>query len=461
MDRKTSLFDTIFASSALVLYGGAIISPLRILRGLGQQQIGESEPVMATCQALILVILIITMTLRRRRILPLLGLITPYLLIVAVCIGSTLWSDHPLSTLRRGSTLAICVMFGVYCYDAFGLRKLVTIISAVAISLSVVSLLAFFALPQVGQEQAIEYGGAMRGVFAQKNGMAEYMLLGIVCCSYKVIETKQTIRFFFSVTLLYACIILGQSVTSLLIATLVLVMTGWLVARKAPRARLIFAFAVSSFFIIFIAALVLAPDQVFQLLGRDQTLTGRLPLWRLVISAIAERPLLGHGYSGFWDANSIEVQYLWQRAGWVAPDSHNGYLDIVLQIGVFGIVLYGWLWVRILRLGWKASRSGTLPIAAWILLFMVINLLVNLDEGPLPWADEFTAAGPAALITLELWNMRYRRSTGSTGRSRAILDPHLMRAVIPMRTAGRLAAAGPSQANVMPNTGHRGFGNGL
>jgi O-antigen ligase len=396
---------------------------------------------MAACQTIILLVLLVVMTMRWQRFLSSLKMVVPYIVIIAICIMSTLWSDHPLSTLRRGVTLGICVMFGVYCYDAFGLRRLIHILSFVAMSLAVLSLLAYFVMPQIGREQAIEYNDAMRGVFAQKNGMAEYMLLGIVCRSYIFIENMRLVPFCLSVALLYSCIVLAHSVTSLLIATIVLITTVWLVVRDKPRVRLAFGFAASSTFLLLISGIVLMPDQMFEALGRDETLTGRLPLWNLVISAIAERPLLGHGYSGFWDANSIDVQYLWQRAGWMAPDSHNGYLDIMLQIGVLGIALYGWLWVRVLRLGWKAWQSGTLPIAAWIILFMMVNLMVNLDEGPLPWADEFTAAGPAVLITLERWNKSHWRS-GLQGGQRGLTQQQPVQQVTSVRTKSAAAQSG-------------------
>ncbi len=438
---RASVFDTIFACSALVVYGGAFIAPLRVLRGVGPQLVGESEPVMATCQTIILLVLLFVMTIRWQRFLSSLKMVVPYIVIVAVCITSMLWSDHPLSTLRRGVTLGICVMFGVYCFDTFGLRRLIQMLSFVAISLAIFSLLAYFAMPEIGREQAAEYNDAMRGVFAQKNGMAEFMLLGIVCRSYFFIENRRLVPFCFSVALLYICIILGHSVTSLLIATIVLVTTGWVVVRDKPRVRLAFGFVALSGCLLLVSGLLLMPDQMFNVLGRDETLTGRLPLWGLVISAIADRPLLGHGYSGFWDADSIDVQYLWQRAGWVAPDSHNGYLDIMLQIGLLGIGLYAWLWARILLLGFRAWRSGSLPTTAWIILFMMINLMVNLDEGPLPWADEFTAAGPSALIALERWNKCHGRD-GVLSRQRRFTQQQFVRQVTPVQTNGAAAQSG-------------------
>jgi hypothetical protein len=48
-----------------------------------------------------------------------------------------------------------------------------------------------------------------------------------------------------------------------------------------------------------LALLATDPGWVLDLLGKDQTLTGRTDLWPLVIDSIAERPMLDWGYRAF------------------------------------------------------------------------------------------------------------------------------------------------------------------
>ncbi len=75
-------------------------------------------------------------------------------------------------------------------------------------------------------------------------------------------------------------------------------------------------------------------------LGRDDdvtTLTGRLPLWEELMDRIAERPVLGYGYLGFWDAERVED--LGETFQWEIPHGHNLYLDVLLDGGVIGLFL--------------------------------------------------------------------------------------------------------------------------
>ena len=45
---------------------------------------------------------------------------------------------------------------------------------------------------------------------------------------------------------------------------------------------------------------VLNADFIFDLFGKDQTLTGRTLIWPYVIDDISERPILGWGFHAFW-----------------------------------------------------------------------------------------------------------------------------------------------------------------
>jgi exopolysaccharide production protein ExoQ len=78
-------------------------------------------------------------------------------------------------------------------------------------------------------------------------------------------------------------------------------------------------------------------------LGREQeaedvtSLTGRIPIWTALIGDIAHRPVLGHGYGGFWTEERV-VQFSYVR-NWEFDHAHSIYLEAVLNIGVVGLCL--------------------------------------------------------------------------------------------------------------------------
>jgi len=71
----------------------------------------------------------------------------------------------------------------------------------------------------------------------------------------------------------------------------------------------------------------------------DPTFTGRSEIWEFALGAVAEKPIIGHGYAAFWDG-AAEGKTL-QGSEWAvtAAHSHNSYLDLAVTIGLPGLLL--------------------------------------------------------------------------------------------------------------------------
>lgn len=119
------------------------------------------------------------------------------------------------------------------------------------------------------------------------------------------------------------------------------------------------------------------------LLGRDEasteTLTGRIPVWRECMVYVVERPLQGFGFNSFWTAERhLDIS---ARVGWGVPGAHNGYLDLVLGLGIVGLALYvailGWAlgkaWVR-------ARQSGDARIRFQVSTLLFFSLVMAIEE---------------------------------------------------------------------------------
>ncbi|MBO5468874.1 MAG: O-antigen ligase family protein [Lachnospiraceae bacterium] len=92
---------------------------------------------------------------------------------------------------------------------------------------------------------------------------------------------------------------------------------------------------VSIIYILFLVVVVIMQsnnfivDFVSGLLGRSMTFTGRSLLWEMALSKIVKRPIIGYGYT----AGNIEV--------WGGMySSHNMFLEIALQGGIFSLLLF-------------------------------------------------------------------------------------------------------------------------
>lgn len=71
-------------------------------------------------------------------------------------------------------------------------------------------------------------------------------------------------------------------------------------------------------------------------LGRDSTLSGRTELWDEILK-MAANPLIGTGYESFWLGERMSK--LWDAHWWGPIQSHNGYIEIFLNLGYIGLFL--------------------------------------------------------------------------------------------------------------------------
>ncbi len=111
-------------------------------------------------------------------------------------------------------------------------------------------------------------------------------------------------------------------------------------------------------------------------LGRDQTLTGRTEIWKRVLG-MDSNPLIGVGYGSFWLGDRLQL--LWDEYAWHPTQSHNGYIDVYLELGMLGLVLLVGTIVASFRAALRMIASdvdyGSLRLA-----LLTVALLYNITE---------------------------------------------------------------------------------
>lgn len=302
-------------------------------------------------------------------------------LLVGVALMSAFWSVSPGVTLRRGvglvGTLAVALFIATRFTPAAFLRLLHDLLTVIAL----LSIIAVAVFPDVAIHDDI-HSGAWRGVFAHKNNLGEAMAMGVVVSALTV--SSKGARSTAALVTLFLCtglLVMSASRASW-VATVVALAAVYAVRivnlpfwLRVPTAlTLVTAGALGG------TALWLNLEKLLALIGRDLTLTGRTVLWASASLAGFERPLLGHGYRAFWLGTEGGVGSLGAAASAFAlqiDHGHNGFLDIWLELGMAGLVLF----LAILgRFGGTAIRLARLSQSMeqrWPLVLLVLLLPVS------------------------------------------------------------------------------------
>ena len=141
------------------------------------------------------------------------------------------------------------------------------------------------------------------------------------------------------------------------------------------------------------------------------TLTGRLPLWRLVVDLSAERPWFGFGFSTFREVIRPHTEMWWLVE---IVHAHNAYLTALLQTGVVGTLLLVMMALSLMRRAlrlFKYRENGYCRL--WIIVVFVI-LARSITEGSF-------GTGGFELAIVIAWGLVGRKLDPPPIRSRTVL----------------------------------------
>lgn len=313
---------------------------------------------------------------------------------------SLLWTQHFDLTGKRLILLGVVYagIFGGICDLAH--QRTMAIVRIGLVAALIVNFAVVFAIPDVGT-----HGGSLwRGLMAHKNIAGMLCAFTVIAFVFDGGKVPLPAR---SAAIAGALIFLALSASKTALAALPLALVaGGAVAllterRPAalPLARTGFVTASRVLFALAIIALLVLTVQrdIFLSLTDDTTrLTTRGAIWRPMIQFYLDNPLLGSGYGAYWDASDGLIDPRAAMGLWKNVDQgHNGYLDLLVQVGLPGLVL-----ALYAVLAWPLAQLATVigqqpQRAALIFATLVFSLIENFSESSL-FADD--ALGNAILL---------------------------------------------------------------
>lgn len=137
-----------------------------------------------------------------------------------------------------------------------------------------------------------------------------------------------------------------------------------------------------------VGLLAMADDPITRLqqmaaLGRGEeavqelgSFTGRTKLWSALLDLWADHPILGYGYNTF--QTPAVITRLRVLMDWEPSNSHSGYIQLLLGLGIVGLVLFLAILVVALQRAVALVRQERLYVfAVAVLLWLVINLVLE------------------------------------------------------------------------------------
>jgi exopolysaccharide production protein ExoQ len=315
---------------------------------------------------------------------------TRYFLFLLLALLSVCWADDPSLTLRRS------VEFLFMSTAAFALAKLLNL--AGLLKFSWISSFAFvaigvFAEIALNNFHPTSYDYRFCGTLHPNHQAWQCGLLVLSSCALvRRPGTQHRFVYVFSGLFGFTFLLLTKSRTTLgalLVALIVLFGLGMSRVQRARSVGFVSLLLVGAFATSLLWQSAFAELYKSQLAGRGSnsvtTLTGRLPLWSMALDFVARRPVTGYGFYSFWTPDHI--QYFSDKLNWGVPESHNGYIELLLSLGVVGLGLYmlliGTAVMRYRRLACTMPLASTVFPVALFTFFLIVMfcdvIALNID----------------------------------------------------------------------------------
>jgi len=305
-------------------------------------------------------------------------------LLVFLAVASLIWSDAPVVTAKRCVAVLGSSVFGLY----LGTRYTSTQLFRLLLWVAAISALCSVGIALLAPAYGIADDG-WRGVYGQKNWLGRMMAFAIVLWLLAMMGTARYRLVKLGFAGLSTALLLLSDSKGALVVLLTLLALFPIVRLWRLHLGMVVPLIMIMVTLAGIGGTVVAGnlETVLGLVGKDQSFTGRVPLWEAVWEMIGQHPWLGFGYGAFWLGWNEPSQYVWIRfarvGGWEPPNAHNGFLDLWLELGIVGLSLFVIVFCASVSRALVLIRREQSMVAAFPFMFLIFLLLSNLTESNL------------------------------------------------------------------------------
>lgn len=318
----------------------SLLSPLMVLSDL--PGFGEQSPVRQVAYIGLFLALIVAL---RPDSAPSRLNTVPWPILVALgwCWLSLAWSTD------RGASVSHLILTTIVLWSVFtcvaelkfseiNLFVRIALVVLVAANFATVLVNPAFGIHQVNDVLENNLAGDWRGMMMHKNIAGLVMAITIIYFIFYAKEIAMAIRLpVIAAAAIFLALSTSKTSTGMLVAA---ILVGLIFRYYSWRLRPLMVIAV---LVIAIGTTVISfiyKDPLKAQWSNPEAFTGRTRIWAAVLGYAEDNGIVGSGFGAFWNIGGSSPVYKY-ATGWVTEvgTAHNGYLDILAQTGIIGLVL--------------------------------------------------------------------------------------------------------------------------
>lgn len=286
----------------------------------------------------------------------------------ALAAVSLLWTPLPTTTALATFDLLLVTAAALCIGGSQAPHTVLRVLAHAGVIVLIASLGMMFLQPAT---QLDEYGRSnWVGIFSNPNEFGRQSLVTAVLCAALIPRGR---RFALPAAAAAATALITGSAQVIIVgvvAALTLIATRTLRRSRATRGLFTLLIIGSGALSVYVTAG--SRGAILSALGKDPTLTNRVPIWHSVIGTLDGKWLTGYGYGAYWRDPWVMSQTA--SADTRPPQqAHNSALELAAQAGVLAVVIVVIVLAKALRDAYR--RLDEAPLAASALISCVITFL--------------------------------------------------------------------------------------
>ncbi len=307
----------------------------------------------------------------------------PYLVtILVLTLLSACWSELPSLTFKGSLVLVGTSLFAVHIAKHYSIDRMTSVLRFLCAFILILGALFSIALPSIGVNEK-----GWQGIMSFPIRTGTFAALGIILWGSHLLHTHKHRGIIITIIAIFLLVLVRSNSAQAfftLLALLAIAGTQYLFKKLQFRT----AAAASILFLVFSLCLFLFikanTTVIFESLGKDTTLSGRTDFWPNLISTLNHHnPLLGFGVYGFWQpwrGDENPARYIINANGFVPPNAHSGFLDLALEIGWLGLLLFACSLVKLTINALKFAIANKQNTALVPLILVAYIFISNFSE---------------------------------------------------------------------------------
>ena len=298
-------------------------------------------------------------------------------LLSGLALASFFWSADLGESIRQGIIFGAVTFYGLYLVARFEFLQIVRMLGVTFLLAAPYNLALAVLLPQFGTSDL-----GWTGVYDNKNtlGLASALALALLISAGRA--TPRWRLAFYAGVIGHSVLLFFSDSKTMWVAGFgavgLMVVYRFFRSRRTLRGAVITSMVGSSLFAVFFATANIG--LLAEWLDKDVTLTGRIPLWQDLILVGLERPFVGHGFKAAFGGYFSPIHEVWVTQTWEPQSAHNAILAIWLELGILGLAIFYWGFLRTIKRAVHTVNLLPGGISLWPLAYLSTALMGSVSE---------------------------------------------------------------------------------